>query len=62
MQIDRKAQEKEELESAAQIRKATKQAFQPWQPEEDGFACSLDEIDRHINRTERLKAFIGGAK
>ena len=62
MQTDRKAQEKEELTMAAEIRKATKQAFQPWQPEEDGFACSLDEIDRHIARTERLRTFTGGAK
>ena len=62
MQTDRKLAEKEELDTASQIRKATKQAFQPWQPEEDGFACSLDEIDCHIARTERLKSFTGGAK
>ena len=62
MQTDRKLSEKEELTVAAQIRKATKQAFQPWQPEEDGFACSIDEIDRHIARTERLRTFTGGAK
>ena len=62
MQKDRKLAEQEELSLAAQIRKATKQAFQPWQPEDDGFACSIEEIDRHINRTERLKTFTGGAK
>ena len=62
MQKDRKLAEQEELSLAAQIRKATKQAFQPWQPEEDGFACSLEEIDRYINRTERLKGLAGGAK
>ena len=62
MQTDRKAQEKEELTLAAEIRKATKQAFQPWQPEEDGFACSVEEIDRYISLAERLKTFTGGAK
>jgi hypothetical protein len=62
MQTDRKLAEKEELTLAAEIRKATKQAFQPWQPEEDGFACSIDEIDRHIARTERLRSLAGGEK
>jgi len=62
IQSDRKRAEKEELEEASQIRKATKLAFPSWQPADDGFACSIDEIDRYIARTERLKTFTGGAK
>jgi hypothetical protein len=59
VQAERKLAEKEELETAAQLRKACKSAYQPgqpeWHPGEDGFACSLEEIDRYIARTERLK-------
>jgi hypothetical protein len=62
LQKERKLQEKEELTEAAQIRKAAKKAFQPWQPEQDGFACSLEEIDSYIARNERLESLIGGAK
>jgi hypothetical protein len=66
LQADRKLAEKEELETASQIRKACKSAFQPgqreWQPSEDGFACSLEEIDRYIARNERLKSLAGGLK
>jgi hypothetical protein len=62
LQKERKLQEQEELTEAAQIRKAAKKAFQPWQPEEDGFACSLEEIDRYIARSERLNSLSGGAK
>jgi hypothetical protein len=62
LQKERKLLEKEELTEAAQIRKATKQAFQTWQPAEDGFACSIDEIDSYIARTERLKTCTGGGK
>jgi hypothetical protein len=62
IQTDRKLAEKEELETASPIRKATKQAFQPWQPAEDGFACSIEELDRYISRADRLKMYSGGAK
>jgi len=62
LQNARKSQEKEELTEAAQIRKAAKKAFQNWEPEQDGFACSVEEIDRHIARSERLSSFTGGAK
>jgi len=66
IQAERKLAEKEELETAAEIRKACKSAFQPgnpdWQPAEDGFACSLDEIDRYIARAERLNSLKGGLK
>jgi hypothetical protein len=66
LQTERKLAEKEELETASQIRKATKSAFQPgqkeWLPAEDGFACSIEEIDRYIARTERLSMLAGGAK
>jgi hypothetical protein len=54
IQTERKAREKEELEEAALIRKATKAAQSAWVPIEDGFVCSLEEIDRHIRRTDRL--------
>ena len=53
IQAERKAQEKEELEEAAAIRRTTKAAHSAWLPAEDGFVCSL-EIDRHIRRTDRL--------
>jgi hypothetical protein len=62
IQADRKRAEKEELEEASQIRKATKMTFPSWQPAEDGFACSMDQIDRYIARTERLRTLTGGAK
>jgi hypothetical protein len=62
LQKQRKLQETEELTEAAQIRKAAKKAFQPWQPEQDGFACSIEEIDSYISRSERLNSFAGGAK
>jgi hypothetical protein len=62
LQTARKLQEKDELTEAAQIRKAAKRAFQPWQPEQDGFACSIEEIDQYIARTERLTSLAGGAK
>ena len=54
IQTERKAREKEELEQAAAIRKATQAAHSAWLPIEDGFVCSLEEIDRHITRSERL--------
>jgi hypothetical protein len=62
LQATRKQSEKEELTEAALIRKAAKRAFQPWQPEQDGFACSVEEIDRFIARSERLNTLTGGAK
>ena len=62
IQSDRKRAEKEELEEASQIRKATKMTFPSWHPAEDGFACSIEEIDRYIARTERLSMLAGGAK
>ena len=58
IQTERKATEKEELEAAAPLRQAcnsTRQPNQPeWQPAEDGFACSLEQIDRFIARRDRL--------
>jgi hypothetical protein len=60
IQAERKAAEKEELETAAPLRQAcnsTRQPGQPqWQPAEDGFACSLEQIDRFIARRDRLNS------
>ncbi len=60
IQADRKKTEKEQLEEAAFLRKLCKTARRPsepeWQPTQNGFACSLEEIDRYIVRTERMNA------
>src|SRR5271163_4487269 len=58
IQTERKTREKAGLEEAAQLRKAHKAARQPgepeWQPAENGFVCSLQEIDRYIARQDLL--------
>ena len=52
VQTERKAREKSELEQAIElpkIDKATRLPEEPeWQPHENGFVCSLAEIDRKI--------------
>jgi hypothetical protein len=55
VQAERKQREAAELEAAASIREATRSAPSPWTPLEDGFECSVEEIDRFIARRERLK-------
>jgi hypothetical protein len=62
LQEKRKAREKEELELAAALRKddlANRQSDEPaWHPTQNGFVCSLEEIDNHIAyqiRLERIK-------
>ena len=58
IQADRKSAEKEELTKAAPIRKA----FTAWQPAEDGFTCSIEEIDRFIARADRLTTIAASQK
>ena len=57
-QATRKAQEKAELTEAALYRKACKLHRAPdeleWHPSENGFVCSLEQIDRHIYLQDRL--------
>ena len=66
VQADRKRAEMEELTEAAPIRRACKASFQPgkteWQPAEDGFTCSIEEIDRFIARADRLTSISAAQK
>jgi hypothetical protein len=51
VQAERKARELEELEEAA----ATRQTAPPdWQPSQDGSACSIAQIDRHLAKKRVL--------
>jgi hypothetical protein len=53
VQAERKARELEELEEAA----ATRQTAPPdWQPSQDGFACSIAQIDRYLAKKRALAA------
>jgi hypothetical protein len=53
LQSARKAQEQEDLSKAAAVRKVMKATNQSWQPAEDGFVCSLEQIDHFLRRQER---------
>jgi hypothetical protein len=53
LQAQRKANETKELAEAAQLRQTNPKT---WQPAHDGFACSVEEIDRFISRNQRAKA------
>jgi hypothetical protein len=53
LQAQRKANETQELAEAAQLRQTSPKT---WQPAQDGFACSVEEIDRFISRNQRAKA------
>jgi len=57
-QTERKAGEKAELEQAMQMRRIDKVTRLPeepeWQPHENGFVCSLAEIDRKIALQDRF--------
>jgi hypothetical protein len=63
IQTERKSREKEELEAAAELREADRNTRQPdekeWHPSENGFVCSIAEIDRYLfclsRRDELLK-------
>jgi hypothetical protein len=59
LQSTRKEAEKEELAEAATFRQRSPKT---WQPAHDGFACSLPEIDRYINRANRLNQLLKGQK
>jgi hypothetical protein len=58
IQTERKAREKQELAEAAEFRKHDKLTILPgeeeWHPSQNGFVCSLEEVDRYIARQERF--------
>jgi hypothetical protein len=58
LQTDRKAKERSDLAEAAKYRKHDKLTILPgeteWHPSENGFVCSLEEVDRYIARQERF--------
>ena len=62
IQAERKLNEKAELIEAAQLREADKKNRQPhekeWHPSENGFVCSLTEIDRYIHSQNRRNALL----
>jgi len=66
IQTQRKADEAEALKNASLLRRAALKSFQlhekEWQPSEDGFVCTVAEIDRYISYTDRLAAASGGEK
>jgi hypothetical protein len=57
IQAARKAAEQEELEEACQYRLVTPGN---WNPADDGFACSLAEVDRYIAVNRRRVQVAGG--
>jgi hypothetical protein len=65
IQTERKAREQEELEEAATLREADKKRRQPhekeWHPSENGFVCSIAEIDRYIFRQNRRNQLLNAA-
>jgi hypothetical protein len=65
IQTERKLREKEELEEAARLRQADQKTRQPheneWHPSENGFVCSLAEIDRYIFRQNRRNQLLNAA-
>jgi hypothetical protein len=66
IQTERRAREKAELEAAAELREADKKNRQPsekeWHPSENGFVCSLAEIDRYLFRINRRDQLLNPAK
>jgi hypothetical protein len=66
IQTARKTQESLALAEAARLRQADLATRQPdeneWNPIENGFVCSLEEIDRYIAREKRMKRLNGGLK
>jgi hypothetical protein len=57
LQTTRKAAEQEELEEACEYRLVTPG---DWNPADDGFACSLTEVDRYIKVNRRRVQVAGG--
>ena len=57
-QAKRKAQHKADLIEAAIYRKACKLHQDPtqpeWHPNENGFVCSMEELDRHIHMQDLI--------
>jgi hypothetical protein len=57
IQTERRLRELEELAEAAQLREADKKQRQPheneWHPSENGFVCSIAQIDRYIFQQNR---------
>jgi hypothetical protein len=62
LQTTRRLAEQQELEEASEIRRACKSTYPKWDPAQDGFACSLQEIDRHIARADRLNTLKRGSQ
>ncbi len=58
IQTERKAREKQELAEAAKLRQHDLLTILPgeeeWHPSQNGFVCSLEEVDRYIARQERF--------
>jgi hypothetical protein len=61
VQAERKAQEQKEIAEAAEMRRADNLSRQPGEPErqpsENGFVCSLQQVDRYIVLEDRLNRF-----
>ena len=59
IQTERKAQQKQEFEHAIALRKLDNATREPgdleWNPSQNGFVCSLEQIDREINLRERFQ-------
>ncbi len=55
IQAERREKEKEEMEKAARILQLHQDEGIPYNPAEDGFVFSNDEIETSIRRTERLR-------
>jgi hypothetical protein len=59
IQTERKAQQNQELEHAIALRKLDNATREPgdleWNPSQNGFVCSLEQIDREINLRERFQ-------
>jgi hypothetical protein len=66
IQTQRKADEAEALKNASLLRRAALKSIQlhekEWLPSEDGFVCTVAEIDRFISYTDRLAVASGGVK
>jgi hypothetical protein len=64
IQTERKARQKQELAEAAEFRKHDKLTILPgeeeWHPSQNGFVCSLEEVDRYIARQERFNRPLPG--
>jgi hypothetical protein len=55
LQQERAEGEREALQAAANIRNLKQALNQPWQPEENGFEFSTDELTLWMRRRERIE-------